>query len=214
MKPPHRRQFLRLAASIATVTAVSRIAWAQSYPTRPVRVIVPFAPGGGADIVARLMSQWFSEQLDQPFIVENRPGASSNLAAEAVMLAPPDGHTLLLGGATNAINTTLYTRLSFDFIRDFAPVVGHKFQFRVKPQLGWRGIVDCEVLEVDQPRKLSYSWQGDPKYRVTNVTWLLEPTADAGVHQKAKEREQRDQRQHHAVTPARLSCGVCRDITI
>ena len=122
MKRPHRRQFLQLAASIAALPAVSRIAWAQPYPTRPVRVIVPFAPGGGADIVARLMGQWLSEQLDQPFIVENRPGAGGNIGTEAAVKAPADGYTLLLVAAPNAINATLYANLNFNFIRDIAPV--------------------------------------------------------------------------------------------
>src|SRR5262245_41987009 len=103
MKLPHRRQFLHLAAGAAALTAVSRIARAQAYPTRPVRLIVGFPAGGGADIVARLISQWLSERLGQQFIVENRPGAGSNIATEAVVRAPPDGYTLLLVVPANAI---------------------------------------------------------------------------------------------------------------
>jgi tripartite-type tricarboxylate transporter receptor subunit TctC len=100
------------------------LARAQSYPARPVRILVGFTAGGAFDIVARLMAQWLSEQLHQPFIVDNRPGASTNIATEAVVLAPADGYTLLLGGATNAINATLYQKLNFNFSRDIAPVAG------------------------------------------------------------------------------------------
>jgi tripartite-type tricarboxylate transporter receptor subunit TctC len=117
-----RRQFLQLAAGAAALPAVSRIARAQTYPSRPVRLIVGFAAGGGYDIVARLIGQWLSERLGQPFVIENRPGAGTNIATEAVVRAPPDGYTLLLIGSTNAINTTFYQKLSFNFIRDIAPV--------------------------------------------------------------------------------------------
>src|SRR5262245_34432235 len=123
MKLP-RRNFLHLAAIAAALQAVSRIAWAQSYPTRPVRVIVGITPGGAPDIVARLMGQWLSERLGQPFIIENRPGGGGNIATEAVVRAPADGYTLLLVRAPNAINTTLYDKLSFNFLRDIAPVAG------------------------------------------------------------------------------------------
>ena len=123
MKLP-RRQFLHLAAGAAALPAVSRIAWAQAYPTRPVRIIVGFAAGGAADIIARLIGQWLSERLGQPFVIENRPGAGSNIATEAVVRAPPDGYTLLLVGTANAINATLYDKLNFNFIRDIAPVAG------------------------------------------------------------------------------------------
>jgi tripartite-type tricarboxylate transporter receptor subunit TctC len=122
MKLPHRRQFLHLAAGAAALPAVSHIAWAQEYPTKPVRIIVGFAPGGGADIAARLIGQWLSERLGQSFVIENRPGAGSNIATEAVVRAPSDGYTLLLVSAPAAINATLYEKLSFNFIRDIAPV--------------------------------------------------------------------------------------------
>jgi tripartite-type tricarboxylate transporter receptor subunit TctC len=121
MKLP-RRQFLHLAAGAAALPAVSRVAWAQAYPTRPVRIIVGFAAGGGYDIVARLIGQWLSERLGQSFVIENRPGAGTNIATEAVVRAPADGYTLLLIGSTNAINTTFYQKLNFNFIRDIAPV--------------------------------------------------------------------------------------------
>jgi tripartite-type tricarboxylate transporter receptor subunit TctC len=117
-----RRQFLHLAAGAAALSTISRIARAQAYPSRPVRVIVPFAPAGTTDIVARLMGQWLSERLGQQFVIENRPGAGTNIATEAVVRAPPDGYTLLTVGAPAAINATLYDKLNFNFIRDIAPV--------------------------------------------------------------------------------------------
>jgi tripartite-type tricarboxylate transporter receptor subunit TctC len=123
MKLP-RRQFLHLAAGAAALPAVTRIARAQTYPTRPVRIIVGFAAGGGTDVMARLMGQWLSERLGQAFIIENRPGASSNLATEVVVNAPPDGYTLLVATAANAINATLYTKLNFNIISDVAPIGG------------------------------------------------------------------------------------------
>ncbi len=123
MKLP-RRQFLHLAAGAAALPIMSRFARAQTYPSRPVRIIVGFAAGGNFDIVARLIGQSLSEQLHQPVTIENRPGASSNIATEAVIRAPADGYTLLLGGAVNAVNATLYEKLSFNFISDAAPVAG------------------------------------------------------------------------------------------
>ena len=121
MKLP-RRTFLHLAASVNALPAVSRIAWAQSYPTRPVRVIVPVAPAGAADITARLIGQWLSERLGQQFIIDNRPGGGNNIGTEAVVRAPADGYTLLLAATPNAVNVTLYDKLSFNFLRDIAPV--------------------------------------------------------------------------------------------
>jgi len=124
MKLPYRRQFLHLAAGAAALPVVSRIARAQAYPTRPVHIIVGFAVGAGNDILARLMGQWLSERLGQPFVVENRPGASSNIATEAVARAAPDGYTLLLVNPSNAINATLYDKLNFNFISDIVPIAG------------------------------------------------------------------------------------------
>jgi tripartite-type tricarboxylate transporter receptor subunit TctC len=121
MKLP-RRRFLHLAVGATALPAIPRFAWAHSYPARPVRIIVGFAPGGGQDISARLMGQWLSGRLGQPFIIENRPGASSNIATEAVVRASPDGYTLLLAGTPNAVNATLYDKLNYNFIRDIAPV--------------------------------------------------------------------------------------------
>src|SRR5262249_5373833 len=119
-----RRAFLRLAAGAAALPAVSRITWAQTYPSRPVHWIVGFTPAGGNDIVARLMGQWLSERLGQPLVIQNRPGARADIATEAVVNAPPDGYTLLLANLANAINATLYEKLNFNFIRDIAPVAG------------------------------------------------------------------------------------------
>jgi tripartite-type tricarboxylate transporter receptor subunit TctC len=123
MKLP-RRNFLHLAAGAVALPAVSRFAWAEAYPSRPVRMIAPFAAGGGADIIARLIGQWLSERLGQQFIIENRPGAGSNIATEAVVHAAADGYTLLLVTQTSAVNATLYDKLNFNFIRDIAPVAG------------------------------------------------------------------------------------------
>ena len=117
-----RRRFLRLAAVAAALPAVSRIAWAQTYPSHPVRLIVGFSVGSLPDITARLMGQWISERLGQPFVIENRPGAGGNIATETVIRSAPDGYTLLLVVTSNATNATLYDKLNFDFIRDIAPV--------------------------------------------------------------------------------------------
>ena len=126
-QPPHllgRRQFLHLAADAAALPAVSRIARAQAYPSRPVRIVVGFAAGGPTDIIARLIGQWLSERLGQQFVIENRPGAAGKIATEAVVRAPPDGYTLLQVSTSAAINATLYGKLNYDFIRDIVPVAG------------------------------------------------------------------------------------------
>jgi tripartite-type tricarboxylate transporter receptor subunit TctC len=117
-----RRQFLHLAAGTGALPAVSRLAWAQTYPSRPVRLIAGFPPGGAVDIVARVMGQWLSERLGAPFVIENRPGAGGNIATESVVRASPDGYTLLLVSVASAINATLYDKLNFNFIRDIVPV--------------------------------------------------------------------------------------------
>jgi tripartite-type tricarboxylate transporter receptor subunit TctC len=121
---PSRRRFLHLAAGAAALPAVSRVAWAQTYPTRPVHIIAGFAAGGGVDITARLIGQWLSERLGQSFVIENRPGAGGNLGTETVVNAAPDGYMLLLATVPNAVNATLYEKLNFNFIRDIAPVAG------------------------------------------------------------------------------------------
>src|SRR5258707_14432392 len=122
MKLFHRRQFLRLAAGAAALPAVPHIARAQAYPSRPVRFVVGFAPGGGGDLATRLMAQWLSDRLGQQFVVENRVGASSNLATEQVVRAPADGYTLIQLKVANAINATPYAKLTFNVLRDPAPV--------------------------------------------------------------------------------------------
>ena len=122
MKLPHRRQFLHLAAGAAALPALPRVAQAQVYPTRPVRIVVGFPPGGAPDIFPRLMGQWLSERLGQPFVIENRPGAAGNIATESVVNSTPDGYTLLSCSTPSAINATLYGRLNFTFVRDIAPV--------------------------------------------------------------------------------------------
>src|SRR5437764_5751673 len=123
MKLP-RRNFLQLAAGAAALPAMPRIARAQAYPSRPVRIIVPLAPAGTADILARLIGQWLSERLGQQFVIENRPGASTIIGTEAVVRAPADGYTLLLATPSSAINATLFEKLSYNFLRDIAPVAG------------------------------------------------------------------------------------------
>ena len=122
MKLTHRRQFLHLAAGAAVLPALPRIARAQTYPTRPVRIVVGFPPGGATSIVARLIGQWLSEQLGQPFVIENRPGAGTNIGTETVARAVPDGYTCLLVSSSNFTSATLYDKLNFNFIRDIAPV--------------------------------------------------------------------------------------------
>jgi len=157
-----RRQFLQLSAGAAAL-AVSRFAWAQAYPSRPVRLIVPFPAGGGAEISARLIGQWLSERLGQPFIIDNRPGAGTNIGTEAVVRAPPDGHTLLLVNAANAINATLYDKLSFNFIRDIAPVDGIMrvpSVMVVHPSLSAKSVPELIAYAKANPGKLSMASGG------------------------------------------------------
>src|SRR5262249_27603636 len=123
MKLP-RRKFLHLAAGAAALPAASRVAWAQTYPTRPVRIVVGFTAGSASDIIARLVGQWLSERLGQPFVIDNRPGGGGNIGTEAAVRSAPDGYTLLLVAPQNAINASFYDKLNFNFIRDIAPVAG------------------------------------------------------------------------------------------
>jgi tripartite-type tricarboxylate transporter receptor subunit TctC len=158
-----RRQFLHLAAGATTLPAVSRIARAQIYPTRPVRIIVGFPAGGVTDIIARVTGQWLSERLGQQFVIENRPGAATNIATEAVIRAPADGYTLLLANATNAINATLYERLNFDFIRDVVPIasiVETPFVMVVNPSFSAKTVPEFIEYAKANPGKLSMASAG------------------------------------------------------
>jgi tripartite-type tricarboxylate transporter receptor subunit TctC len=164
MKLPHRRQFLQLAAGAATLSAMSRLARAQAYPSRPVRLIVGFAPGGTTDITARLIGQWLSERLGQQFVVENRTGAATNIGTEAVVRAPADGYTLLLVTASNAINATLYDKLSFNFIRDIAPVAGiirYPLVMQVNPSFPAKTVTEFISYVKSNPGKVSYGSGGN-----------------------------------------------------
>ena len=162
MKLP-RRNFLHLAAGAAELPVVSRIAFAQAYPSRPVRIIVGVPPGGGIDIVARLIGQWLSERLGQQFVIENRPGAGTNIATEAVVRAPADGYTLLLVTAINAINTTFYEKLNFSFIRDIAPVasiIRHPFVMVVNPSVPAKTVPEFIAYAKANPGKLTMASGG------------------------------------------------------
>jgi tripartite-type tricarboxylate transporter receptor subunit TctC len=163
MKLP-RRRFLHLAAGAAALPALSRVAWAQAYPARPVRLIVPLAPGGATDIVARLMGQWLSERLGQPFIIENRPGGGGNVGTEVVVRASPDGYTLLMVGQSNAINATLYEKLNFNFIRDIAPVAGIMavpIVLVVNPSVPAKTVPELIAYAKANPRKLNMASPGN-----------------------------------------------------
>jgi tripartite-type tricarboxylate transporter receptor subunit TctC len=163
VKLPHRRQFLHLAAGAAALPTVARIASAQAYPTRPVRVIVPFAPAGTTDIVARLMGQWLSERLGQQFVIDNRPGGGGNIGTEAVVRAPADGYTLLLVTAANAINTTLYEKLNFSFIRDIAPVAsigGAPYVMVINPSLPAKTVPEFITYAKANPGKVNMASAG------------------------------------------------------
>ena len=141
MKLP-RRNFLHLAAGVAALPAASRIARAQAYPSRPVRIIVPFAPAGASDITARLIGQWLSERLGQQFVIENRPGGGGNIGTEAVVRAPADGYTLLMVGSANASNATFYDKLNFNFIRDIAPVGSVVPGYEPQGETSWGRVCD------------------------------------------------------------------------
>jgi tripartite-type tricarboxylate transporter receptor subunit TctC len=165
-QPPHllgRRQFLHLAAGAAALPAIAGIARAQAYPTRPVRLIVGFPAGGTADIAARLMGQRLSERLGQPFVIENRPGANTSLAAEAVVRAPADGYTLLLTGPSNAINATIYDKLSYNFIRDitmFAGITRTPLVLEVNPALQVNSVAELIAFAKANPGKISLASYG------------------------------------------------------
>ena len=162
MKLP-RRQFLHLAAGAAALPAISRGAWAQAYPTRPVRLIVGFPAGNTSDAFARLIGQWLAERLGQPFIIENRPGAAGNIGTEAVVRAPADSYTLLLVTAGSAFNVTLYDHLKFDFIRDIAPVasiVGAPYVMVVNPSVPGKTAPEFIAYGKANPGKLNMASTG------------------------------------------------------
>ena len=162
MKLP-RRSFLQLAIGAAALPAVSRITWAQAYPSRPVRIIVPAAPSGAFDIMARLIGRWLSERLGQPFVIDNRPGAAANIGTEAAVRAPADGYTLLIVGTTQATNAALYDKVNFDLIRDIAPIAG---VFRgalvivVHPSVPARSVPEFIAYAKANPRKVNMASSG------------------------------------------------------
>jgi tripartite-type tricarboxylate transporter receptor subunit TctC len=158
-----RHQFLHLAAGAAALPTLSRMVWAQAYPTRPVRIVVGFAAGGATDISARLIGQWLSERLGQQFIIENRPGAGSNIAAQAVVNASPDGYTLLLVNIGSAANATLYDRLNFKFVRDIAPVAGilrSPYVMEVNPSFPAKTVPEFIAYAKTNPGKISMASGG------------------------------------------------------
>ena len=159
-----RRRFLSLAAAAVALPAVSRSARAQAYPARPVRLIIGYPPGGSADITARLTGQWLSERLGQPVVIESRPGAGTNLATEAVVRAPADGYTLLLVAPANAINTTLYEKLNFNYLRDMAPVAGLiRFPnvMEVHPSVPVKTVPEFIAYAKANPGKLNFASSGN-----------------------------------------------------
>ena len=163
MKLRHRRQFLQLAAASAALPLVSRTVSAQAYPSRPVHIIIGYPAGGSPDIIGRLVGQWLSERLNQQFIVDNRPGAASNIGTEIVAKAPPDGYTLLVAVSTNAVNATLYTNLNFNFIRDLAPVAGigrTPFVMVLNPSFPAKTLPEFIAYAKANPRKIDMASQG------------------------------------------------------
>ena len=162
MKLP-RRNFLHLAAGAAALPVVSRFAWAQAYPSRPVRIIVGFAPGGATDIMARLMGQSLSERLRQPFVIENKPGAATNIATEAVVNAAPDGYTLLMVTSVNAINASVYEKLNFNLIRDVVPIASiHRepFVMEANPSVPVKTVAEFIAYAKANPGKLTMASAG------------------------------------------------------
>src|SRR5262245_8630819 len=162
MKFP-RRRFLRLAAGVVALPAISKIARAQAYPTRPVRIVVGFPPAGVTDITARLIGPWLSARLGQPVVIENRPGAASNIATETVVRAAPDGQTLLLVGTFNVFNTALYNKLGFDFVRDIVPVASISRGMGVlvaHPSVPSKSLPELIAYAKENPGKISMASSG------------------------------------------------------
>jgi tripartite-type tricarboxylate transporter receptor subunit TctC len=184
MKLP-RRQFLHLTAGSAALSAVSHFAWAQAYPTRAVRLVVGFPPGGATDITARLIGQWLSERLGQQFVIENRPGAGSNIATEGVARAAADGYTLLLVSTAHAINATLYDKLNYNFLRDIAPVAGiirAPNVMEVNPSLPSKSVSEFLSYAKANPGKVNYASGGNGTAQhlsgelfkmMTGVVWFM-----------------------------------------
>jgi tripartite-type tricarboxylate transporter receptor subunit TctC len=159
-----RRNFLHLAASVAALPAVSRTAWAQAYPSRPVRVIVPFPAGQATDSIARLVGQSLSERMGQPFVIENRTGAGGNIGTESVVRAAPDGYTLLLVGVSNAMNATLYKKLNFNFIREIAPVAsigGTPYVMMINPSVPAKTVPEFIAYAKANPGKINMGSSGN-----------------------------------------------------
>jgi tripartite-type tricarboxylate transporter receptor subunit TctC len=162
MKLP-RRNFLHLAAGAAALPILPQFAWAQTYPTRPVRLIVPLAPAGASDITARLIGQWLSERLGQQVVIDNRPGGGGNIGTEAVVRAPADGYTLLLVGGFNAVNATFYDKLNYNFIRDIAPVasiIRTPFVMAVNPAVPAKTVPKFIAYAKTSPGKINYASAG------------------------------------------------------
>src|SRR5262245_10962658 len=162
MKLP-RRNFLHLAAGAATLPAVSRFAWAQAYPARPVRLIVPFAAGGGTDITARLMGQWLSERLGQQFVIDNRPGGGTHIGTEGEVRGPEDGYKLVMVGTPAANNATLYDKLNFSFIRDIVPVAGisrDPYVMVVNPSVPAKSVPEFTAYAKANPGKINLGSPG------------------------------------------------------
>jgi tripartite-type tricarboxylate transporter receptor subunit TctC len=158
VKLPHRRQVLQLAAGTSLLSGWPRPAFPQAYPTRPVRIVAAFPPGGSHDIIARLTGQWLSEHLGRPFVVENRPGANGNIGTEAVVRSAPDGYTLLTVGSPHAVNASLYEKLNFDFLRDISPFAGvieYPLVMAVNPSLPAHGVSEFIALAKTTPRKIN-----------------------------------------------------------
>ncbi len=181
--PLVRREFLHLGSAAAVATVIPSLASAQTYPTRPVRLLTGFSAGGLGDIVARLMGQWLAERLGQQFIVENRAGAASNIAADALVRSAPDGYTLLMSSTVNAINTTLYDNLGFNFIRDTTPVagiIGTPLVMMVDPSFPAKTIPDFIAHAKANPGKLNYGSAGSGSLSHV-VTELLKMTAHVNM---------------------------------
>jgi tripartite-type tricarboxylate transporter receptor subunit TctC len=180
-----RRHFLRLAALAAALPAAARIAPAQTYPTRPLRLVIGYPAGGSIDLVARIMGRWLSERLGQPVVIENRPGAATNLATEAVVNAAPDGYTLLLAQTTNAINATLYETLPFNFVRDIAPVAGLvelPLVLEVIPSIPARTVAELVAFAKANPGKINIASFGTGTISHLSIELLKTATGIDLVH--------------------------------